>query len=334
MEFPEFSLRTISGETRKYSDLKGEKLTVVVFWSTWSANSEKCLTRMQKLYQQYGEKGLAVVAIDADEQQIAGPTLTAVKEKVAALRLTFPVLIDNGLAAFHDAGVIALPTTVVLDKERVIRYELSGYPLAGAEELADFVVLTMEGKKTTAVAEQKGRRPDKNALRFYNMGKNTLKSRRMADSAETWFKKSIEADPRFVLPRLSLGKFYLQKGNIAAASEQFEQALAVEPDNVIALCEMGMILAGEGKTAEGEALFARTLKADESYTPCFYYSGYVLGKKGDVAKAQEKFSAATAINPADHNILVYKARMYEDNRMLKPAAESYRKALEILLGLK
>ncbi len=188
-------------------------------------------------------------------------------------------------------------------------------------------------KNRSYFAEKKGYQPDKNALRFFNMGKNTLKSRRMADTAEMWFKKAIDADPRFVQPRLSLGKFYLQKGDLPAAKAQFEQSLAREPDNVVALCEMGMLLANEGKIEEGKALFTRTLKADDAYTPCYYYSGFVLGKKGEMAEALRMFDAAMAINPMDYNIHVYKARMYEENKMPRESAESYRKALELILGL-
>ncbi len=331
MELPDLSLRTIPGETVKLSKYMGEKLTVVVFWSTWSKNSEKALARMQQLYRQYGTRGLTVIGVNADEQRVSGQIIAAVKAQTDALKLTFPVFVDQGLAAFRDAGVIALPTTIILDRERVIRFELSGYPLTGAEDLADFVGATLDGNKPAALAARQGRQPDRNSLRYFNMGVNTLKSKRMADTAETWFKKAIGADARFVQPRLSLGRLYLQKGDVAAAKAQFQGSLAVEPDNVVALCEMGMILANEGKPAEGEALFARTLKTDAAYTPCYYYGGYILGKKGDLAKALERFDAARSINPADHNILIYKARMYEENRMLKEAAEAYRKALELLL---
>ncbi len=333
MELPDFSLKTISGETKKFSDLRGEKLTIVLFWSTWSKNSEKSLVRMEKVYQQYRGKGLSVIGINADDQKITDRTMAAIREETARLKITFPVLVDRGLTAFHDAGVIALPTTIVVDKERVIKYELSGYPLAGSEELVDFVAATLDNKKPVIFAEKKGYHPDKNALRFFNMGKNTLKSRRMADTAEMWFKKAIDADPRFVQPRLSLGKFYLQRGDLPAAKAQFEQSLAREPDNVVALCEMGMLLANEGKVEQGKALFARTLKADDAYTPCYYYSGFVLGKKGELTEALKMFDAAKAINPMDYNILVYKARMYEENKMLRESAESYRQALELILKL-
>ena len=332
MEVPEFSLRTISGETRKLSDLRGERLTILFFWSTWSKNSAKGLLRMEKLYQQYGNKGLTVIGINADGQNTSGETIEAIREMTGTLKITFPILIDQGLTAFRDIGVIALPTTIILDRERNISYELSGYPLVGVEELADFVAAAMDGKKPAIIAGNKGYQPDKNALRLYNMGRNTLKTRRMADTAEGWFKKAIAADPRFVPPHLSLGKLYLQRGEILAAKAQFEQSLAREPDNVVALCEMGMIVANEGKIEQGMALLERTLKADDAYTPCYYYRGYLLGRTGKQAEALKMFDAAMAINPNDYAIHLYMARMYEETGKTQQAADEYRKALEAALG--
>jgi tetratricopeptide (TPR) repeat protein len=333
MEVPEISLRTISGETRKFADLRGERLTILFFWSTWSKNSAKGLARMEKLHRQYGDKGLSIIGINADGQSINGNTIEAIKEMTGPLKITFPILMDQGLGAFRDIGVIALPTTVILDRDRIIRYELSGYPLVGAEEMADFVAAAMDGKKPVVLAGKKGYQPDKNALRLYNMGRNTLKTRRMAYMAEGWFKKAIAADPRFVQPHLSLGKLYLQRGEIPAAKAQYEQSLAKEPDNVIALCEMGMIIANEGKTDQGMALFEKSLKSDDAYTPCYYYRGYLLGKRGNQGEAQKMFDAAMAINPNDIGIRIYKARMYEENGMPQNAAEEYRKALAAALGL-
>lgn len=333
MEAPEFSLRTISGENRKFGDLRGEKLTVLFFWSTWSKNSTKGLSRMEKLHRLYGDKGLSIVGINADGQSINGNTIAAIKEMTGTLKITFPMLMDQGLSAFRDIGVIALPTTVILDRERIIRYELSGYPLVGVEELADYITAAIEGNKPAMLAGRKRYQPDKNALRLYNMGRNTLRTRRMADAAEGWFKKAIAADPRFVQPHLSLGKLYLQRGDIPAAKAQFEQSLAKEPDNVVALCEMGMIIAGEGKTEQGMALFEKTLKTDDAYTPCYYYRGYLLGRSGKQAEALKMFDAAMEINPNDQGFRIYKARMYEENGMPQQAAEEYRKALAALLEL-
>jgi Tfp pilus assembly protein PilF/peroxiredoxin len=333
MEAPDFSLEGINGETRKWADLRGEKLTAVVFWSTWSKKSETLLVRMQRLHEKYRDKGFSVVAINADDQRMSLQTAAEIRRAAERLKLGFPILLDRGLETFHEYGVIALPTTLLLDRERNIRYELSGYPLVGGEEMADFVAVALEGKKPASGPAAAGHQPNKNAQRLFNMGKNTLRSKRMADTAEIWFKKAIDADPDFILPRLSLGEMYLRRGDTSKAKGEFERVLAKEPGNVIALCEMGMALVNEGKVEGGKALLEKAMKTGDAYTPCYYYTGFVYGKSGNLEKALQMFDEASRMNPMDHNIHVYKARMYEENNRRQEAAAAYRKALEIILRL-
>ena len=73
-------------------------------------------------------------------------------------------------------------------------------------------------------------------------------------TAETWFAKAAEADPRFVQPHISLGRFYLTEGKAEKAREQFNLVLQKEPENAVALCELGMLLVGEDKFEEGRGL--------------------------------------------------------------------------------
>jgi tetratricopeptide (TPR) repeat protein/peroxiredoxin len=332
MEAPDFSLPLISGEKKSFAALKGDKLTVLVIWSFGEKKSEQALVRMQKLYQKYQDKGLAVVAINADLQGIADNDVDRVGSTVGRLGLTYPVLIDNGLDFFHDIGIIALPTTVIVDRERVIRYELSGYPLVGSEEITDFVTAFIEGAMPVT-AQKKEHQPAKSALRFYNMGKNTQRSGRMAESVEMWFKKAIEADPNFILPHISLGRFYQQRGDKALAGAQYKEALAIEPNQVIALCESALLLFDDNRLTEGQALLERALKADESYTPCYYYAGFAYGRQDKLDQALKMFDEAERINPLDYNLYVYKGGVFEGRKKPREAVAAYRKALETILRI-
>ncbi|MDR3581129.1 MAG: tetratricopeptide repeat protein, partial [Oryzomonas sp.] len=171
------------------------------------------------------------------------------------------------------------------------------------------------------------------ALRFYNMGKNTLRSGRMAESAEMWFKKAIEADPNFVLPHISLGRFYQQRGDKELAGSQFKEALAKEPNQVIALCESALLLFDDNHLTEGQALLESALKADESYTPCYYYAGFAYGRQDKLEQALKMFDEAERINPLDYNLYVYKGRVFEGQKKPQEAVAAYRKALETILRI-
>ncbi len=333
MEAPDFSLRTITGDKKTFKTVRGDKLTVLVFWSTWSPRSLKVLERMQNLHEKYRSQGLSVVGVNADEQKISSQTIQAIRDTADKLKLTFPLLVDDGLVLFHEYGVIALPSTVILNSDRVIAYELSGYPIVGSEAMVDYVAATIEGRKAS-VQSTNAYDPDKGALRYYNLGRSALKSRRTADSAEIWFKKAIELDSRFVQPYLSLGLYYLERGDSAAAQKAFKDALGKQPGNPIALCELGMMLVNDGKWEEGVGMFDAAKKADESYVPCFYYSGYAYGRKGMLDDASKMFSAAENMNRLDYRNFVYQGRLFEERKEPAKASAAYRKALEVILDIK
>src|SRR5690349_18393853 len=105
MEAPDFSLRSISGETRRFADLRGDKLTVVLFWSTWSKKSESLLVRMQKLHDKYHDKGFSVIAVNADDQRLSQQTTAEIARMTQQLKLSYPILLDHGLVAFHAYGI-------------------------------------------------------------------------------------------------------------------------------------------------------------------------------------------------------------------------------------
>ena len=73
------------------------------------------------------------------------------------------------------------------------------------------------------------------------------------------------------------------------------------------------------------------LKSDEAYLPCYYYSGLVLSKEGKLDEALKSFENAANINPHDPYTYIYKAEVYEENKKFQEAAESYQKALELIL---
>jgi tetratricopeptide (TPR) repeat protein len=334
MKAPSFILKNLAGETRGLTDLAGAKLTVIIFWSTWSSKSAAALARMDRLYRQYRDHGLTVVAVNAEGLETSAQNVAAIKAMATKLNLAMPILTDSGLTTFHDYGVIALPSIVVLDREGIIRYELSGYPLVGAEELADYVATTLEGKKPSAATfSRTGHQPDAKALRLFNMASTALKSRQMASSAEEWLRKAAEADPAFALPWISLGRLHLQKGDATRAKGEFAEALSRDPANVIALCEMGMLLVNEGKVEEGKTLFTKALQLDSAYPLCLGNAGYVAGKTGHLDEGLSMFAEAAALAPRNSDIYLVKARMFEESGNRQEAAAAYRKALELLLEL-
>ena len=332
-EAPNFSLQDFSGKGQNFSSLKGDKLTVLLFWATWGQNSVKALEQLEELHKKYQSNGLKVVGINVEKQHINSATMAAIKKFTGSLELTFPNLIDHGLVTFHEYGVIAVPTTVILDNDRKIKFEMSGMPMLGNEEMKRFLAAEIEGKAAPVQVAKAGYYPDKHAVRSWNMGVKALQSKRMAHTAEMWFNKAIAADPNFILPYLSLGNFLKEAGKGDAARKQFQKAIAIKPDYSPALGSLALLLIEDGSYSAARELLEKALKADEAYTPGYYYLAYLSGKEGNLEKAEELFGKAEAINPLDYRINVYRGKMFEDLNKLEPAAASYKKGLQQLLQL-
>ncbi len=329
LEAPGFTLKRTQGDPVSLDDLLGERLTLLIFWASWSAKSEMALKRAQLLFERQGGRGLSVVGINSEGGN--GDLREIVASTTSRLKLGFPNLIDYRLNVFSDYGVIALPTIVILDKERTIRYELSGFPTAGVEEMASFVTATLEGKKPPL---NKAYQPSKRASLLFNMGNRMLLgSRSRAAAAEQWFLKAVAADAKYSAPHLALGRLYLERSQLDKAKSHLRAAISIAPENAVALCELGMILIDSGEGAEGEALIAKGMRYDEAYTPCYYYLGYAYGKRPDISEALEMFEKAKEINQADPEIYRYQGRVFEAHKNYSAAAESYRESLRRMLKL-
>jgi peroxiredoxin len=83
----------------------------------------KNLPKVEKIYQEYAEKGLTVLAINEDGTR----SLSKVEPLVNSLGLTFPVLIDEDRNVMRLYNVNGLPTSVLIDKDKNVVLTLRGY---------------------------------------------------------------------------------------------------------------------------------------------------------------------------------------------------------------
>ena len=197
-----------------------------------------------------------------------------------------------------------------------------------------FLAAEIEGKASPVkVVAQTGYLPDKHAVRSWNMGGNALHSKRMAHTAEMWFKKAIVADPNFILPYLSLGNFYKEAGKRDAAREQFQKAVAVNPDNSFGSRQFSPVIDRRWFICQGKSDAPKSTASRRSLHTGLLLSRLLDRKDGNMQKAAELFRKAEAINPLDYRINVYRGKMFEEQNNLEKAAASYKKGLQQLLQL-
>jgi len=109
---PLFVVESIGGEKMSLADYSG-KVVILEFFATWCEPCRISAPELQSIYVRYKDKGVAVIAIAADE----GPGARArVRSFMKEYRLSYDAAIDSG-QVMKQYGAFTLPTTVIIDRE-------------------------------------------------------------------------------------------------------------------------------------------------------------------------------------------------------------------------
>jgi len=144
---PDFTLPDADGRAHSLASLKGKSGTLILFIATECPYSNAYNARMQKLADDYRERGVNVVGINSNSNESAAE----VKQHAADKGLTFTILKDPGnqIADRYDAQVT--PEAYLLDSSGKLVYHgridnsRTGY-LITSTELRDAIEATLAGK--------------------------------------------------------------------------------------------------------------------------------------------------------------------------------------------
>jgi thiol-disulfide isomerase/thioredoxin len=131
---PDFALTGVDGKVHKLSDYAASPVLVVVFMCDHCPIAQMYEQRVQQLANDYGSKGVAVVAIQGNapksmaiaelDSSDIGDTLDEMKTRVAYKHLTYPYLYDGDAQDVTRAfGPKTTPHIFIFDKQRRLRYE-------------------------------------------------------------------------------------------------------------------------------------------------------------------------------------------------------------------
>jgi len=115
---PDFTLITLEREAVTLSSLRG-KIVLLDFWASWCPPCRASLPHIESIHRDYREKGLAVYGINDEDPGLA-------RSFVQTNRYSFPTLSDTDGVAARTFGVTALPTTILIDADGVVRYRFVG----------------------------------------------------------------------------------------------------------------------------------------------------------------------------------------------------------------
>ena len=281
-EPPRFSLPTRDGALISSNAFAGGP-GVIVFWSTWSPRSAEVLDDLRAYHEQWGAKGLKVIAVNCDKEHLSGADRQEVLRAAAQLRLPFPVVFDEGLRTYAAYGVMALPSTLILGADGKIAYTLAGYPFTYRDELREQLAFALgEGKPDVPLAsagaavgetepagaaaaprtscvlpraqycrfdpdrELAGSSPEVMAMRLAICRGDAKEAERLISRGV--IKRVDSADARFALAELML-----LKGGAAEAGTAFDALRRRFPDEAWGAWGLGMLALADGRELEALA---------------------------------------------------------------------------------
>jgi len=124
---PEFSLPAASGEVITLSDLRGHPV-LINFWASWCPPCKAEMPALERVYQEYQEQGLIVLAVNATNQDDAADAVAFSQ----SINLSFPILFDSNGDVSRAYQVRALPSTYFVDADGIIQEVVIGGPMSEA----------------------------------------------------------------------------------------------------------------------------------------------------------------------------------------------------------
>jgi peroxiredoxin/outer membrane lipoprotein-sorting protein len=115
----DFKLSALEGKAYRLEDLRG-KVVLIDFWATWCPPCRRELPAIEKIYRDYREKGLVVLAVTSEPKGVAASFI----EKHG---YTFPVLIDVEQTVFDKYAVRSIPVVIVVDRQGQISAHFTGF---------------------------------------------------------------------------------------------------------------------------------------------------------------------------------------------------------------
>jgi peroxiredoxin len=112
---PDFELRSLSGETIRLSQFRGQPVLLSV-GASWCPDCRVEAPLLEELHQQHPE--LVILLVDSKE------TTEVVRAFVDEFGITHPVLLDQDSAVSKLYQILAIPTEVFIDKDGMIRAKL------------------------------------------------------------------------------------------------------------------------------------------------------------------------------------------------------------------
>jgi peroxiredoxin len=117
---PDFTLKSLEGTNLRLEEYRGQ-VVLINFWASWCGPCRQDMPLLDRQHQRYVDPGFAVHGVNVEGEEAPA------RDLINKIPVTFPVLIDAGQLVSELYKLEAMPSTVVVDRDGVVRYIHRGY---------------------------------------------------------------------------------------------------------------------------------------------------------------------------------------------------------------
>jgi thiol-disulfide isomerase/thioredoxin len=117
---PNFTLKSLGGKNLKLSEMTGN-VVLINFWASWCGPCREEMPLLNALHKKYAPLGFTVLGVNVEED------VDGARRFLKNVPVDFPILLDNTNKVSKQYKVVAMPTTVVVDRDGNMRYLHEGY---------------------------------------------------------------------------------------------------------------------------------------------------------------------------------------------------------------
>ncbi len=129
---PDWTLMDGDGVEHSMADYRGQ-LVVLDFWATWCPHCQNAIPAMQRLHDEYKDRGVAILGINCRERSGIDP-VQFVRER----GFDYPILVDGGVVA-PRYRVQGIPAFFVIGPDGRLLYRSSGFGATQEQKLEQFI---------------------------------------------------------------------------------------------------------------------------------------------------------------------------------------------------
>ena len=119
---PEVSVTDLQGHPLSSADLR-RKVVLVDFWATWCQPCKKEMPGYQKLLDRYGSRGFVVIGFKSDVMRDREDPVQFAR----AIGVRYPLVVATDVVTQQFGGIQGLPTTMLYDRQGILRAKVVGF---------------------------------------------------------------------------------------------------------------------------------------------------------------------------------------------------------------